>query len=208
MIRMMRLLSTWRAIKGSSSAHAVHLIRRHAIDRAASDSDDAVNTAFFYICRMRDRGRLDWIKGGEDFFRLMIFLIDRVIRDEKKRSNAVKRGGAGDSGRLDDVSGEPNGQVKDDTGESVGHQKADMDVDQLVCGQPNFADIAVAELTLEAFLETLPEETLRTILRLRVDGYSNKEIADRLGVNRKTVERKLEKIKSFYEDWNRGRNGK
>lgn len=44
-------------------------------------------------------------------------------------------------------------------------------------------------------LDLLPDQRLRTIARMKLDGYSNAEIARELGIGRRTVDRKLYRIR-------------
>jgi DNA-directed RNA polymerase specialized sigma24 family protein len=47
-------------------------------------------------------------------------------------------------------------------------------------------------------LESLPDDTLRQVARWKLEGYTNGEIAEQLGVAKRTVERKLNLIR---RDW-------
>ena len=48
-------------------------------------------------------------------------------------------------------------------------------------------------------LETLPDESLRLVARMRMEGYSNQEIADHIDRSVKSVERKLRLIRKVLE---------
>lgn len=48
-------------------------------------------------------------------------------------------------------------------------------------------------------LESLPDDSLREVARLRMEGYSNQEIADRIDRSVKSVERKLRLIRKVLE---------
>lgn len=48
-------------------------------------------------------------------------------------------------------------------------------------------------------LDALEDDTLRTVAQLRMEGYSNQEIADHIGRSVKTVERKLRLIRQQLE---------
>jgi DNA-directed RNA polymerase specialized sigma24 family protein len=47
-------------------------------------------------------------------------------------------------------------------------------------------------------LEGLPDDELRTIALLRMEGYSNEQIAERLGCGLRSVERKLDRIRKRW----------
>ena len=67
---------------------------------------------------------------------------------------------------------------------------------------PEFA-VAIDELLGQLADERDPEqaEKLRTIAVLKMEGYEHAEIAGRLGCSVKTVERKVEVIRTIWEAW-------
>ena len=63
---------------------------------------------------------------------------------------------------------------------------------------PEFA-VSVAEGCRE-LLDQLPDETLRQIALWTLEGYRTEEIAEKLGCVRRTVERKLERIREIWSE--------
>ena len=51
---------------------------------------------------------------------------------------------------------------------------------------------------MERFLEELSEATLRGIVSLKLDGFTNQEIAKQLGCATRTIERKLNLIRRLW----------
>jgi DNA-directed RNA polymerase specialized sigma24 family protein len=49
-------------------------------------------------------------------------------------------------------------------------------------------------------LNELPDESLRQVARLKMEGYENREIAARLGCGARTVARRLEVIRLAWQD--------
>jgi DNA-directed RNA polymerase specialized sigma24 family protein len=49
-------------------------------------------------------------------------------------------------------------------------------------------------------LECLEDDTLRRVALWKMEGYTNREIADRLGCVEKTVERKIKSIRQLWFD--------
>ena len=62
---------------------------------------------------------------------------------------------------------------------------------------PAFAALIADELG--RLLDGLGDETLRRVAHLRLEGYSNEEVAQRLGCTLRSVERKLERIRKTWE---------
>ncbi len=100
------------------------------------------------------------------------------------RQRSLKRGG---------------GQV---VGESVfekgGVSGNGIDQAQDVADSPEMATEMMEEL--DAMLEALGDETLRTIAVGKLDELSNSELAKQLGVGLRTIERKLQLIREIWKE--------
>jgi DNA-directed RNA polymerase specialized sigma24 family protein len=55
-------------------------------------------------------------------------------------------------------------------------------------------------------MEALNDETLRIVTRMKLEGYSSGEIAKRLEVSSRTVDRKLQLIRDIWEEHAFGEN--
>ena len=60
--------------------------------------------------------------------------------------------------------------------------------------------MAIVEDQQAVLFGKLRNDTLREIARLRIEGYSNAEIADATGVSLRSVERKLGVIRETWSD--------
>ena len=72
--------------------------------------------------------------------------------------------------------------------------------DQMLAGAgptPEFA-LMVAE-EIDALVEGLGDETLRTIVALKLEGHTNEEIASKLDVSARTIVRKLQRIRQEWK---------
>lgn len=68
-------------------------------------------------------------------------------------------------------------------------------LEELIQQGPSDAFLASVFDEGNRLLESLPEETMKEVARLRMEGYSNEDISDRIGRSVKTVERKLRMIR-------------
>ncbi|MEM6469266.1 MAG: ECF-type sigma factor [Planctomycetota bacterium] len=59
-------------------------------------------------------------------------------------------------------------------------------------------ELVASNEVIEYFLEQLSEATLRGIVSLKMDGFTNEEIAEKLGCATRTVERKLNLIRRLW----------
>jgi DNA-directed RNA polymerase specialized sigma24 family protein len=184
-------------LKGGDSRAAHHLWQRyfhrvvalaraklgHA-PRAVADEEDAALSAFRNLCEGAAQGRFDQLQDRDDLWRLLVVITARKAADLKKQQNRVKRGG----GRI-------LGQSDLDGGDSRGPGAL-----ELIAGDEPTPEF-IAELAEEyrRRLDRLGDVTLRRVALLRLEGYDYDEIAERLGIARRTVARKLEMIRDAWE---------
>ena len=71
---------------------------------------------------------------------------------------------------------------------------------QLVGDEPTPDFAAQVAEEYGRLLELLGDETLRQVAVWKMEGYSNDEIADKLGCSRRTVARKLEAIRILWNN--------
>jgi DNA-directed RNA polymerase specialized sigma24 family protein len=70
---------------------------------------------------------------------------------------------------------------------------------------PSPAEAAVLNEALELRLEALADPELRQIALWRLEGYTNREIADRLDITKRSVERRTERIRSKWISYDEDR---
>lgn len=148
--------------------------RLSGADRAAGDGEDVALSAFDSFCRGVNAGRLDAI-GRDRLWSLLVHIIGQKAADRVAHDRALKRGGAATRDRtrpLDDFA------------------------------NPEPAPDLVAELAEEfhSLLSLLPDLSLRAVAVLKFEGYTEIEIAHRLGCGLRTVERKLLVIRRIWSE--------
>ena len=72
------------------------------------------------------------------------------------------------------------------------------ELEQMDAAGPSPAEAALLNEALERRLESLSESDLRQIALWRLEGYCNREIAEQLDCTERSVERKLERIRSKW----------
>jgi RNA polymerase sigma factor (sigma-70 family) len=73
-------------------------------------------------------------------------------------------------------------------------------VDQLIGYEPSPSFAAEIADEVRRLFDLLDDDTLRTVARLKLEGYTNPEIAELLDVSERTVSRKLERIRSEWQE--------
>ena len=115
---------------------------------------------------------------------LLVFITAQKAADWVAYARRKKRGGGkvrGDSALAGDPAGSHEGGF-----------------DQVLAPSPGPATLNVWAEEYERLLGRLGEETLRQVAELRVQAYKVEEIAEKLGLARRTVHRKINLIRKVW----------
>jgi DNA-directed RNA polymerase specialized sigma24 family protein len=147
--------------------------------RLVADEEDVALSAIKSFCRGIERGRYPQLSDEDDPWNLLVTItlhkVLHLVRDEGR----VKRGGGRTAlAARDDEDAKP--------------------LEQLMAGEPTpeFA-VEVAE-EAERLLGLLPKPDLVELALLKMEGYTNAEIANRWNKAERTVERKLNSIRQLW----------
>lgn len=163
----------------------VHLARgrlRGARPRAA-DEEDVALSAFDSFCRGVAGGRFPLLNDRNNLWALLLTLTERKAVDLAQHEGRQKRGG----GRL---AGESALEHSPEEGRGL----------EQVAGPeptPEFA-VQVAE-ECQRLLDQLGDEELRELAVAKLEGYTNAEIAAKLGCAEITIERRLRLVRKRWE---------
>jgi DNA-directed RNA polymerase specialized sigma24 family protein len=152
--------------------------------RRMADEEDVVLQAFHSFCRGAEQGRFPKLEDRDDLWQILVMLTARKAADQLKLQFRDKRGGGqvrGDSVFIDRFNSE----------ERAG-------IDQVVGSEPTPEFAAHVAEGCRQLMDKLDDETLRTVATAKMEGYTNEEIANRLGVQTRTVERKLRLIRELW----------
>ncbi|MGO9599208.1 MAG: ECF-type sigma factor [Isosphaeraceae bacterium] len=142
-----------------------------------ADAEDVALSAFDSFYRRAERGEFPRLEDRDDLWQLLFVLTVRkainLVRYQGRKSR-----GSGRLVSLSDLDG--------------------LEADLVLSTEPSpeFAAEMVDEC--RRLLELLPDATLRSVALWKMEGYSNGEIAQRLGCVNKTVERKLRAIREVW----------
>jgi DNA-directed RNA polymerase specialized sigma24 family protein len=159
--------------------------------RRAADEEDVALSAFDSFCRGAELGRFPDLRDRDSLWRLLVVLTARKAAHLKRDEGRPKRGG----GRVLDQAALAHGVRGDE-------EQADFDWAVAQEPTPEFAAQVAEEY--ERLLGCLGDAGLRTLAVWKMEGYTNHEIAARLGCCVSTVERRLQVIRRL---WAEGRAG-
>jgi DNA-directed RNA polymerase specialized sigma24 family protein len=165
-------------------------LRLGKIPLAMTDEEDVALSVFGSICRGAAEGRFTNITTRDELWWLLLRITKQKAVNHIRRELAVKRGGK----HLP--------YIQNDDGGST------FSVDDLVSRTPGPDFLLALEEEYSRLMCSLRDDCLRTIVALRIEGYYIKEIAERLSVGERTVERKLQLIRAKWtQDLNIGNEG-
>lgn len=146
------------------------------------DGEDAVMSACRSFCQRAKESRLPDLQDRNHLLALLLTMTYRKIIRDNKDHTALKRGG---------------GKVKRQS--ELGTDAGDWLLEAAENQQPTPEHLAAASGLFRVLLERLDDDASRMIAELKLSAYTNAEIAKRLKVSVRTVDRKLRLIRDQFE---------
>jgi DNA-directed RNA polymerase specialized sigma24 family protein len=153
--------------------------------RGAADEEDVAAAALNSFFRGVAGGQFPQLHDRHDLWPLLAKITSRKALDQRRYLLAEKRGG----GRVrgDSVFAGPSDSIADWPATLL---EAELSPDYL----------AVMSEECERLMAILTDDQMRLIARRRLEGYKNAEIAKELGIIERTVERRLQLIRSLWSE--------
>ena len=164
----------------------VRLAKRHmtGLRFTAADEEDVALSAMNSFCRMAQK-REDPIADSTELWKLLATIVKRKANKERQRQNAGRR---------------PDRHVLGESAVSPLHDDEEHrnGIAQFPSRDP--APELAAELA-ETWERILSLPDAEELVLLKNDGYSNSEIAEKMGCSTRTIQRNIEKIWKEWERW-------
>ncbi|WP_422928004.1 ECF-type sigma factor [Singulisphaera sp. PoT] len=148
------------------------------VARRAADEEDVALSAFDSFYRRAEGGQFTRLSDRDDLWQILVLITERKAIDLMRREGRQSRG-EGKVLNLSEVEGNAAGVL--DPGPT-----------------PEFAAQVVDEF--RKLLDLLGEDSLRRVALAKMEGYTNRQIAERLGCIEQTVERKLRSIRRIWTE--------
>ena len=142
--------------------------------------------AFDSFCRGAEAGRFPLLKDRDNIWPLLVVITARKVVDANQQQTRQKRGGGnvqGESAWLDAFDGSDR----------------DGGIELVVGNEPTPTFAAEVAEQIQRWLAALDSDELRAVAVWKMEGYSNREIAENLGCVERSVERRLRLIRGLLE---------
>ena len=155
--------------------HRLQILVRPRIHGAAYDEEDVALSAFAVFCRGLAEGRYPELSDRDQLWNVLATITLSKARDRFKAETSKKRGGhsvVGSGGA--DINDIPDGELG-------------PEADTLMADQ------------CRHLLDLLHSDRLENVVLLKLDGYTNQEIAARMGLTRWSIGRMLNCVRKIWE---------
>ena len=155
--------------------------------RRAADEEDVALSAFDSLCRGAEAGRFPHLLDRDSLWQLLVAIAAHKALDLVRHESRQKRGGGQvlDEAALPD----PSNSAAEGTG-----------LEQILSREPTPEFALHMEEEFQRLLSCLGDAELRAVALAKMEGYSNAEIAAQLGCALRSVERKLQVIRSLWTE--------
>jgi DNA-directed RNA polymerase specialized sigma24 family protein len=154
--------------------------RLRAAPRAAEDEEDVALSALDSFYTAATHGRFPRLNDRDDLWRILVTVTERKASDLLRRQRRLKRG----DGRVANEA-----DVADSDRRLLDHIAGPAPT-------PEFAAMVAEEYRRR--VSALPDEALRRVALLKMEGYTNEEIAAQMGLGLRSVVRKLDLIRRAW----------
>jgi DNA-directed RNA polymerase specialized sigma24 family protein len=149
-----------------------------ALPHRVVDEEDVLVSVFDRFFRAAQQERFARLQSRNDLWQILLMLTERKVADQYRAAATHKRGG-----KL----------ACESSSESL------RELDSLPDDEPRPEFVVTFNDQLSRALERLEDPTTREVALLRMEGYENREIADRLEIGLSSVERKLRVIREVWQ---------
>ncbi len=168
-------------VQGLQQVAKNHLQR---MPHRTGDEEDVVQSAFRSFFQAAQEGRYPDIHNRDDLWRLLITITACKSKNYIRHHLAEKRG----AGRT--------------RGDSIFQNMSPEDRETFldaVSTEPTPADAALLAEEIDRLFSLLDDDTLCTVARMKLESFTNREIADTLQRSLATVERSLRLIRKHWQ---------
>jgi DNA-directed RNA polymerase specialized sigma24 family protein len=164
-----------------------------------ADEEDAALSAFDSFYRGAKHGRFPQLADRDDLWRILVVITQRKVFDQMRSEKARRRGGGhvrGEAALGGSGPAQSGGGLDRAAGARLLRGGVEIELENLT---PEFSAMIAEEFLIR--LDGLDDDGLREIAIAKMEGYTDDEIATRIGFSRRYVQRKLAKIRQAWSEY-------
>ena len=180
------IAALWDRCYPSLAKFAEKRLEEIGVQQRAFNGEDVAASAMLSFFRAVKLNRFPILDSEDGLFKLLRRITVRKVIDRKRKSQTLKSGSGdvrGESAFGSAVDSETAPGIDGVQGESLSPES-----------------IAIMAEECQNLFTLLQDEKLQSVAYYRLDGYSNAEIAEKLGCAVATVERRLNQIRGCWSD--------
>jgi RNA polymerase sigma factor (sigma-70 family) len=158
-------------------------LKLRSASRSIDDEEDLALSAIDSFFRRAAGGEFPELSRRHELWSLLVTMVARKAVNRFKKDRALKRGGAHNHRQL---------RHEGDSSRSS--------LPELIADEPTPEVLAELNEEMHRRLALLDGELLREVALLRLQGFTNVEIAGRLGIAERTVRRKINRIRREWTE--------
>jgi len=143
------------------------------------DEEGILVSVFDRFFRAAKEERFTRLRDRDDLWQILLVLTERKVADQFRAAIAQKRGGSSPQHKL---------------------RQDDAEIREMATDEPGPEFVTSFNENLARALGRLSEPTTREVALLRMEGFENSEIASRLEISVRSVERKLRVIREVWAE--------
>lgn len=151
--------------------------------RRMYDEEDAAVSAFRSLCRGIEAQRFPDLGDRSNLWALLVVISSRKISNQYRYENQQRRNA---------------GLTLTETSLPFNDGSPCNLLQNVVSHEPTPAFAAEVADMSEFLMGKLPDSDLKQIVRLKLEGHTNEDIAEQMKVTRRTIQRKLERIRRIW----------
>ncbi len=155
------------------------VVSRNAIERgrpqSTYDEDDVAQSAYYSLCSAIQAGRYEELEDRDQLWKLLTVIAVNKVKNRVRNGARIRRGGQDNHV----ANGDPHLQ-------------------NLISSNLPVDDDVMMQEECERLLSLLQQDELKQVAVLKVEGYTNVEIADHLMCSRRSVQRRLNLIRDVW----------
>jgi DNA-directed RNA polymerase specialized sigma24 family protein len=164
-----------------------------------ADEEDVALSAFHSFCQGAEGGRFTQLFDRENLWPLLVSITAHKAVDLIRYHNRQKRGGTGHASPESSVTGNELQEDSQSGSDKARSGSATLEFEEIISQEPTPEFAAQIADEFNFLLNRLENDTLRSVALWKLEGFTNDEIAEKLECVPRTVERKLQLIRTLWQ---------